>query len=82
MARIMCSVDNCHYWGKGNICEASEIFVCSDQLAADQPDSYDAPMAGTANPTPVNQCMETACKTFVPKGSTKKKVDDVFRNPY
>ncbi|WP_044642503.1 DUF1540 domain-containing protein [Risungbinella massiliensis] len=27
--RVLCEVNNCTYWGKGNLCQADEIFVVS-----------------------------------------------------
>ena len=43
MARVHCSVNNCHYWDQGNVCSASEIMITSDQEASQLPDSFDAP---------------------------------------
>mgnify|MGYP000008250417 CR=1 FL=1 len=79
MPNIHCSVSNCHYWGSGNMCNASEIMVTSDRIGANMPNSYDAPQASTAQPTPVNSAMETCCKTFVPKNSADVKNDGVQR---
>ena len=77
---IHCSVDNCHYWGSGNTCEANEIFVASDQLVRNATDNLDAPHAAVAVPTPVASSAETACKTFVRHGSGEKvKADGVTR---
>lgn len=77
--RIMCSVSNCHYWKNGNICGASQIMVTSDELAQQKPDSFDAPQASTAPPTPAGRCEETCCKTFVQKGSDQTHADNVQR---
>lgn len=76
---IHCSVNNCHYWKQGNICDANEIVVVSDQFGAGYPDRVDAPMADTFAPTPVNKCMDTCCKTFVPHGSDKIGIEGVTR---
>jgi len=75
----MCSVNNCHYWGKGNRCEANQIFVTSDKLGASALDSFDATQAVNAAATPANDCMETACKTFVPQGSNQANVDSILK---
>ncbi|GAW92359.1 hypothetical protein Moth_0712 [Calderihabitans maritimus] len=75
----MCSVNNCHYWGKGNRCEAQQIFVVSDKFADTATDHIDAPQASMTQATPVNNCMETACKTFVPKGSYMASADGVTK---
>lgn len=64
---IHCSVNNCHYYGQGNKCLASEIVVVNDQFGAAQPDNVDATQASTYPPTPAQSCMQTCCKTFVQK---------------
>lgn len=79
MARIHCSVANCHYWKTGNVCDASQIMVTSNETGENMPDSFDAPMASLAQETPVQTCMETCCKTFVESGSDKKDVDGVYK---
>ncbi|MEW6663343.1 MAG: DUF1540 domain-containing protein [Bacillota bacterium] len=77
--QIMCSVNNCHYWAKGNRCDANQIFITSDELVRQSPDRFDAPQAQNALPTPVKTCMETACKTFVHQGSPKTNTDGVVK---
>ncbi|MCG0276710.1 MAG: DUF1540 domain-containing protein [Thermosediminibacteraceae bacterium] len=79
MARIHCSVSNCHYWRSGNICDASEIMITSDKLGNQMPDSFDAPQASNAPQTPVSSCMETCCKTFVESENAAKNIDGVYR---
>ena len=74
---IHCIVNNCHYWAQGNKCVANEILVASDQFGADQPDTVDATMAKQLSPTPTNTCMETCCKSFVPKDSEATGVDGI-----
>ncbi len=82
MPRIRCSVNNCHYWGQGNDCLASEIMVTTDASGNATPDSFDAPQASTAGPTPASTCMETCCKTFVREGDkSAHRVDGVVENP-
>lgn len=76
---IHCSVNNCHYWTKGNVCHANEIIVTSDSVGDQYPDSMDAPQAQQFSPTPVGTCMETCCKTFISEGSGKEKVDGVYK---
>ncbi|MGE5606541.1 MAG: DUF1540 domain-containing protein, partial [Bacteroidota bacterium] len=39
MSKIYCSIDNCHYWDKGNMCHASEILVSADSWAAQAQDN-------------------------------------------
>lgn len=82
MARIHCSVSNCHYWDQGNICNASEILVAGDNWAAQAPDRIDATQATSVPQVQASTCMETCCKTFVQKGSDQVSVDGVTRNPY
>lgn len=79
MPRIYCSVNNCHYWKNGNLCDASEIMVTSDSIGNSMADSFDAPQASTAPQTPVNSCMETCCKTFVESENLAKMQDGVYR---
>ncbi|MGI5839192.1 MAG: DUF1540 domain-containing protein [bacterium] len=77
MPQIHCSVNSCHYWKQGNICDAQEIMVTSDALGSSLSDSIDAPSYQTFGSTPVNTCMDTCCKTFVAKDSGQAKVDGV-----
>lgn len=76
---VYCTVDNCHYWASGNQCHASEILVTADSMADQAADAIDAPQGGTLGTTPVNNCMETACKTFVSTGANaqQKQADRV-----
>lgn len=76
---IHCSVNNCHYWAQGNMCHANEILVTSDGMSDSLPDRIDAPKASQVQPTPVNTCMESCCKTFVAKGSDKTNVDGIYK---
>lgn len=76
---VMCTVSNCHYWSQGNKCHANQILIVSDDFAEKQPDSVDAPTASSAPQTPCNTCMETCCKTFVPKNSDQTTLDGVYR---
>jgi len=76
---IYCSVSSCHYWDSGNHCKANKIFVVSDDLGVQEPDTYDVMQASTAPQTPTNNCMETCCKTFVLKGKPEVKVDGAYK---
>lgn len=76
---IHCSVSNCNYWVQGNMCHANEIMVTSDKVSDTLPDRIDAPAAAQIQPTPVQSCMDSCCKTFVPKGSDKIGVDGVYK---
>jgi len=76
---IYCSVNSCHYWGQGNRCEADKIMVTADAAANNLPDNIDAPMHQSIQATPADTCMETCCKTFVPKNSGQVGVDGVTK---
>ncbi|BCV24342.1 DUF1540 domain-containing protein [Gelria sp. Kuro-4] len=78
--QIMCSVNSCHYWKSGNRCDANMIMVTADSFADKAPDRIDAPMASAVGPTPTENCMETCCKTFSPKGSGRERADDVVKS--
>lgn len=77
--QIMCSVNSCHYWKSGNRCDANMIMVTADSFASRAPDHIDAPKAATIQATPTNNCMETCCKTFVPKGTGRERADQVIK---
>lgn len=79
VSNVNCSVSNCHYWTQGNVCGASNIMITADQVGFDKPDSFDAPQASTAPPSPVESCMETCCKTFVLKDSEHVEDDGVYK---
>jgi len=59
------------------MCHANEILITSDSNADALPDNMDAPQATQMGPTPVQNCMQSCCKTFVPKNSDKVTVDGV-----
>ncbi len=77
---IHCIVSNCHYYGQGNKCLASEIVVVSDDFGAKQPDTMDATQASTFPPSKASTCMETCCKTFVPSDSNQIHADGVTKS--
>lgn len=76
---VMCTVSNCHYWGPGNKCDASSILIVSDALANEATDRFDAVQAADAEPTPVDTCMATACKTFVKRDDPAITDDHITR---
>ncbi|HHY14683.1 MAG TPA: DUF1540 domain-containing protein [Firmicutes bacterium] len=77
---VHCSVNNCHYWTRGNVCGASQIMITADTVGYEMPDSFDAPQASQAPASPVDSCMETCCKTFTPKDSTHIEDDGVYKS--
>jgi hypothetical protein len=74
---VYCTVSNCDYWGAKNHCFAEKILIVSDRAAADWPDAVDAPQGSTLMQTPATNCMDTACKTFRPRGSNAGPVRDL-----
>lgn len=75
---IRCSISNCHYWGKGNQCQATEILVTSNTMAQNLSDVIDAPYANQVTETPVANSQESCCKTFVLKTELNQNFDGVF----
>ncbi len=76
---IYCSVNSCYYWDPGNHCKADKILVTADSMAVQKPDNWDAFQASAAPGTPVNNAMETCCKSFVEKNSENIHADGVHR---
>lgn len=75
--RIRCSVSNCHYWMQGNYCEASAIMVTSDAVPRETYHGIDQSMISQVD-TPVNQCEQTCCKTFISSDDRdEQRRDDV-----
>jgi hypothetical protein len=74
---IHCIVNDCHYWKQGNMCVANEILVATDQFGATQPDKIDCNMAKQLTPQTAGTCMQTCCKSYVPKGSKNITQDGV-----
>ncbi len=68
---VRCTVENCHYWGRGSVCDAREILVTSDQVAAKYPSHVDTQQLSTileeVGETPAGTSEETCCKTFRPR---------------
>jgi len=74
---IHCTVSNCYYWDKGNVCLAKEILVTSDEVGARYPDSLDATnmmeVAEEIGSISASSCMATCCKTFVDKSAAQRE---------
>ncbi|MEW6524929.1 MAG: DUF1540 domain-containing protein [Bacillota bacterium] len=64
-ANIRCSVNNCHYWDKGNYCKAEKIMVTSDRVGDTTDHTFNALQANEFPSTPAGSCLETCCKTFI-----------------
>ncbi len=79
MPQIFCSVGNCHYYGKGNVCKANQIMITSDTMSQNLSSNIDAPYAAQINQTPVTKSPETCCKTFVHKNDFNQNTDGVMK---
>lgn len=65
MPEVRCTVNNCYYWGDGNVCVAEKILVVSDH-ALTRIDEHDEEI-GEIGHTPARVSKETCCYTFRPK---------------
>lgn len=74
---IHCIVNDCHYYQQGNKCVANEILIATDQFGASQPEEIDAQMASQLTPETAGTCMETCCKSYIPKNSQNVSADGV-----
>jgi len=64
MAKINCTVDDCVYWGSGNICKADEILVTINEATGSAGRLELGEMGATKN---AKTSYETQCKTFKPR---------------
>ncbi|KUO64336.1 MAG: hypothetical protein APF84_09875 [Gracilibacter sp. BRH_c7a] len=74
---IHCIVEDCHYYQPGNKCVANEILVATDQFGASQPEQIDAHMSSQITPESAGTCMQTCCKSYIPKNSQNIAADGV-----
>ncbi len=69
--QVRCTVDNCYFWDNDNFCGAQSILITSHGAAPGSPGADSAQstasMASQIGSTPVNQSVDTACKTFQPQ---------------
>ena len=75
--RINCSISNCHYWEKGNICQASTILVTSDTMAQSLAEAMGAATATQVSQSPVSRRSESCCQTFVQRAAYQARQDGV-----
>lgn len=65
---VRCTIDNCHYWRDGNVCDAKEILITSDMVGQRYSEAIDVQQLSTVleevGETPAHTCQETCCKTF------------------
>ncbi|HEY3313731.1 MAG TPA: DUF1540 domain-containing protein [Bacillota bacterium] len=75
MPGVKCTIDNCHYWVPGNECQAREILITNDAVAAKLPNRYDAKevdsIVNVIGESPASTCTDTCCKTFEQGGSKR-----------
>lgn len=62
MPEVRCTVNNCYYWDKGNVCVAESILVISDEALARI--GKDDEEFGEIGQTPARISKETCCYTF------------------
>ncbi|PFA25624.1 MULTISPECIES: DUF1540 domain-containing protein [Bacillus cereus group] len=70
MPEVRCSVSNCSFWGQGNFCQATSIFVQPDDQNTNQSDtdSYtNSALTGETLESSATTSVETCCQTFQPK---------------
>lgn len=77
--KVHCSISNCHYWGTGNVCRADQILITSHDMANNLADKVDAPLAAGVTGTPVSQCTDACCKTFVLNTDNAQDTDGVLK---
>lgn len=76
---IHCIISDCHYWEQNNKCMADKILVATDEFGENYPESVDASMVNQLSPKQAGRCETTCCKTYVPKGSEYKGMDQARR---
>ncbi len=64
---VRCTVENCYFWGQGNLCDASGILVTGPMAGTNL--HHAAPeqlseMVDMVGDTPAAKSDETCCKTF------------------
>lgn len=76
MTKVRCSVDNCEFWGKGDICKAEAIWVNSNSAAIEEDallfDSEFATELGALSNSDSSSAMssrQTCCATMRPRES-------------
>lgn len=71
MTKVRCSVDNCEFWGKGDVCEAQSIWVknndnCDIDIGFSAMDAEFAADFGDESPS-AKTSRHTCCETMRPK---------------
>lgn len=68
MPNVRCTVADCTYWDKGNICGAEMIWVTNDGLAG--PHDMEVSQLESVQ-TEAKRSADTCCKTFKPRTESK-----------
>jgi hypothetical protein len=72
---VYCTVSNCSYWADGNHCVAEKILITTDEIGRRYPESVDVgsvqDLVRQHGTTQAQDCMETCCKTFTPRGEAR-----------
>ncbi|MGE5560929.1 MAG: DUF1540 domain-containing protein [Chloroflexota bacterium] len=76
--KVKCTVDTCHYWGQGHVCEANEIEVnnqsgTSTSMGSTRTaftNSSDISASGHSHATTSS---ETMCQTYRPRSSSTSR---------
>ncbi len=70
-SHVHCTVDNCNWWAQPNLCVAEKILIVSDDFAKELSSEMDVEQTNQIinekGLSPVSECYESACKTFVPR---------------
>ncbi len=70
MARVRCRVEECTYWGRGNVCEADAIEVATNRRDVNmEVGTIGAP--GQANRA--TNSRQTQCTTFRPRAGLGRR---------
>lgn len=68
---VRCTVADCNFWGSGNVCDAREILITTEQVAqryqADVGMQQLATILEEVGETTAGTSRATSCKTFRPK---------------
>lgn len=74
---IRCTIENCHYWHKGNYCNAEQILIAPDRFASETDHTMNALQASSYTPSSVDKCQQTCCKTFIEHGAADATHDGI-----
>ncbi len=69
MSDVKCTVSNCYFWAKTNLCSADSILITSDRSVEPHPgmavgNEADSALIQAIGSTPASSIAETACHTF------------------